>query len=110
MTRIKGAQPAHHRPGRQRAPCAEGDRQQTDILVAQGYDAGGHNRPIGTFTLVPQIGSGNRGAGCHRGRRHRYRGTGGCPRWHFGAQGCSWLGTLWLGTREHGCRRRWRRS
>ncbi|OYU77854.1 MAG: hypothetical protein CFE45_30215 [Burkholderiales bacterium PBB5] len=26
-----------------------------DILVAQGYDAGGHTGPIGTYTLVPQI-------------------------------------------------------
>lgn len=26
-----------------------------DILVAQGYDAGGHTGPVGTFTLVPQI-------------------------------------------------------
>ena len=27
----------------------------TDILVAQGHDAGAHTGPIGTFSLVPQI-------------------------------------------------------
>ena len=26
-----------------------------DVIVAQGHDAGGHNSPIGTFSLVPQV-------------------------------------------------------
>lgn len=70
-----------------------------EILVAQGYDAGGHTGPIGTFTLVPQI------VAC----------AGTCPviaaggigtgsqiaaSFALGAQG-AWLGTLWLASREH---------
>ncbi len=26
-----------------------------DVVIAQGHDAGGHNSPIGTFSLVPQV-------------------------------------------------------
>ena len=70
-----------------------------DILVAQGYDAGGHTGPIGTFSLVPQIVAAAQGApvlaaggiGC---------GAQVAAALAMGAQG-AWLGTLWLGTREH---------
>jgi NAD(P)H-dependent flavin oxidoreductase YrpB (nitropropane dioxygenase family) len=70
-----------------------------DILVAQGYDAGGHTGPIGTFTLVPQI------VACAQGRPVIAAGgigTGAqvAASFALGAQG-AWLGTLWLGTREH---------
>jgi NAD(P)H-dependent flavin oxidoreductase YrpB (nitropropane dioxygenase family) len=70
-----------------------------DILVAQGYDAGGHTGPIGTFTLVPQIveASGGLpvlaagGVGCGRQIAAAFG---------LGAQGV-WLGTAWLAAREH---------
>src|SRR3546814_2022282 len=26
-----------------------------DMIVAQGHDGGGHNSPIGTFSLIPQV-------------------------------------------------------
>jgi NAD(P)H-dependent flavin oxidoreductase YrpB (nitropropane dioxygenase family) len=28
---------------------------RVDIIVAQGHDAGGHNSPIGTMALIPQV-------------------------------------------------------
>jgi len=70
-----------------------------DILVAQGYDAGGHTGPIGTFTLVPQIVAAAKGrpviaaGGIGTGAQV-------AASFALGAQG-AWLGTLWLGTREH---------
>ncbi len=70
-----------------------------DILVAQGYDAGGHTGPIGTFTLVPQIVAAAKGrpviaaGGIGTGAQV-------AAAFALGAQG-AWLGTLWLGTREH---------
>ena len=70
-----------------------------DILVAQGYDAGGHTGPIGTFTLVPQIVAAAEGrpviaaGGIGTGAQV-------AASLALGAQG-AWLGTLWLGTREH---------
>jgi len=70
-----------------------------DILVAQGYDAGGHTGPIGTFTLVPQIVAAAQGrpviaaGGIGTGAQV-------AASLALGAQG-AWLGTLWLGTREH---------
>lgn len=70
-----------------------------DVLVAQGYDAGGHTGPIGTFTLVPQVietagavpvlAAG--GVGCGRQIAAALA---------MGAQGV-WLGTAWLSTREY---------
>lgn len=70
-----------------------------DILVAQGYDAGGHTGTIGTMTLVPQIveiagatpvlAAGGIGSGRQVAASLA-----------MGAQGV-WLGTLWLATREH---------
>lgn len=70
-----------------------------DILVAQGYDAGGHTGPIGTWSLVPQI------VAAAHGRPVLAAGGIGCgaqvaAALAMGAQG-AWLGTLWLGTREH---------
>ncbi|CAG9183129.1 hypothetical protein LMG23992_04904 [Cupriavidus laharis] len=70
-----------------------------DVLVAQGYDAGGHTGTIGTFTLVPQIiaaaegrpvlAAGGIGAGSQIAAALA-----------MGAQG-AWLGTVWLGSSEH---------
>lgn len=69
-----------------------------DILVAQGYDAGGHTGLVGTFTLIPRIvelaggvpvlGAGGIGTGRHI-----------LACLALGAAG-AWLGTLWLGTEE----------
>ncbi|MDP3136338.1 MAG: nitronate monooxygenase [Burkholderiaceae bacterium] len=71
-----------------------------DVLVAQGYDAGGHTGPIGTFSLVPQvvdaadgrpvIAAGGVGHGRHVAAALA-----------MGAQGV-WLGTAWLTATEGG--------
>lgn len=70
-----------------------------DLIVAQGADAGGHNGPIGTYSLVPQvvevagdtpvIAAGGVGHGRHI-----------AAAFALGAQGV-WLGTAWLASREH---------
>ncbi|UFX43928.1 nitronate monooxygenase [Bradyrhizobium sp. 41S5] len=70
-----------------------------DVLVAQGYDAGAHTGPIGTFSLVPQIvdiagdvpvvAAGGVATGRHIAAALA-----------MGAEGV-WLGTAWLATREH---------
>ena len=71
-----------------------------DILVAQGYDAGGHTGPIGTYTLVPQVVEASGGlpvlaaGGVGHGRQV-------AAAFALGAQGV-WLGTAWLATREYG--------
>ncbi|MCC5811750.1 MAG: nitronate monooxygenase [Ectothiorhodospiraceae bacterium] len=70
-----------------------------EVLVAQGYDAGGHTGPIGTFSLVPQIVAvaGDRPVLAAGGIA-----TGGqvVASLAMGAQG-AWLGTLWLAAREN---------
>ncbi len=70
-----------------------------DILVAQGYDAGGHTGEIGTFSLVPQIVDIAQGrpviaAGGVVSGRHVAAALA------MGAQGV-WTGTRWLLTREN---------
>lgn len=74
-----------------------------DILVAQGYDAGGHTGPIGTFTLLPQVIE----AVAREGASVPVLAAGGvgCGRQvaaalAMGAEGV-WLGTAWLATREY---------
>jgi NAD(P)H-dependent flavin oxidoreductase YrpB (nitropropane dioxygenase family) len=70
-----------------------------DLLVAQGYDAGGHTGPIGTMSLVPQIvdAAGDvpvlAAGGIADGRQI-------AASLAMGAQGV-WLGTVWLATEEH---------
>ena len=70
-----------------------------DVLVAQGYDAGGHTGPIGTMSLVPQIvdAAGETpvlaAGGIADGRQV-------AASLALGAQGV-WLGTVWLTTEEH---------
>ena len=80
---------------------AEGERQR------EGHDAGGHTGPIGTFSLVPQIVEVARSAGRAAGRDVPVLAAGGigcgaqvAASLALGAQG-AWLGTVWLGTREH---------
>jgi NAD(P)H-dependent flavin oxidoreductase YrpB (nitropropane dioxygenase family) len=72
-----------------------------EILVAQGYDAGGHTGPIGTLSLVPQIVSMAAPAGVP------VIAAGGIATGSqllaalaMGAQG-AWLGTAWLAAREN---------
>ena len=70
-----------------------------EVLVAQGYDAGGHTGSVGTFSLVPQIvavagdvpvlAAGGIGHGAQI-----FAAIG------MGAQG-GWLGTLWMAAREN---------
>lgn len=70
-----------------------------DIIVAQGYDAGGHTGVIGTFTLLPRIvemagsipvlAAGGVGTGRHLAGALA-----------MGAQGI-WVGTAWLLTKEN---------
>ncbi len=70
-----------------------------DILVAQGYDAGGHTGPVGTYTLVPQVVEAAQGlpvlaaGGVGHGRQI-------AAAFGLGAQG-AWLGTAWLATKEY---------
>ena len=71
-----------------------------DVLVVQGYDAGGHTGPVGTFTLVPQV------IEAADGIPVLAAGGVGCGRQiaaalAMGAEGV-WLGTAWLATREYG--------
>ena len=71
-----------------------------DILVAQGYDAGAHTGPIGTYSLIPQIvdAAGDIpvlvAGGVATGRHI-------AAALAMGAVGV-WLGTAWLLTEEHG--------
>ncbi len=70
-----------------------------EVLVAQGYDAGGHTGPVGTLSLVPQIvavagdvpvlAAGGIGTGAQV-----------LASIAMGAQG-AWLGTLWMAAREN---------
>lgn len=70
-----------------------------DIIVAQGYDAGGHTGKIGTFSLIPQIvdmagdipvlGAGGVVTGRHIAAAIA-----------LGAKGV-WLGSVWLTTKEN---------
>jgi NAD(P)H-dependent flavin oxidoreductase YrpB (nitropropane dioxygenase family) len=70
-----------------------------DVLVAQGYDAGGHTGPVGTLSLVPQIVA---VAGDAPVLAAGGIATGGqvLASIAMGAQG-AWLGTLWLAAREN---------
>lgn len=70
-----------------------------DVLVAQGYDAGGHTGPVGTMSLLPQVIAAANGkpvlaaGGIATGGQVL-----GCI--GMGAQG-AWLGTLWMAAREN---------
>jgi NAD(P)H-dependent flavin oxidoreductase YrpB (nitropropane dioxygenase family) len=70
-----------------------------DVLVAQGYDAGGHTGPVGTMSLVPQIVAlaGERPVLAAGGIA---TGAQVLASLAMGAQG-AWLGTLWMAAREN---------
>lgn len=71
-----------------------------DVVIAQGYDSGGHSGTIGTFTLVPEVvamaeGSNTlvlAGGGISNGRQL-------AAALAMGADGI-WTGTIWLATHE----------
>ena len=71
-----------------------------DVIVAQGHDAGGHNSPIGTMTLIPQVVDAAGGipvlaaGGIGDGR-------GVAAAMMLGAAG-AWIGTRFLATEEAG--------
>jgi nitronate monooxygenase len=74
-----------------------------DIIVAQGHDGGGHNSPIGTMALIPQVVDAV-------GRRVPVLGAGGitdgrgvAAAMMLGAEG-AWIGTAFLATHEAGLR------
>ena len=71
-----------------------------DVIIAQGYDSGGHSGSVGTFTLVPEVvrlaeGSNSMvlAAGGVSGGRHLAAALA------MGAMGV-WTGTVWLATHE----------
>ena len=69
------------------------------VLVAQGYDAGGHTGPVGTMSLLPQIlaVAGEAPVLAAGGIATGAQILGSIA---MGAQG-AWLGTLWLAAREN---------
>ena len=70
-----------------------------EVLVAQGYDAGGHTGPVGTLSLVPQIVAvaGDAPVLAAGGIATGAQVLGSIA---MGAQG-AWLGTLWMAAREN---------
>ncbi|MEE8337710.1 MAG: nitronate monooxygenase [Dehalococcoidia bacterium] len=71
-----------------------------DVIVAQGYDSGGHSGTVGTFTLVPEVVEMAEGtdtlvlaAGGVSGGKHLAGALA------MGAHGV-WTGTIWLATHE----------
>ncbi len=71
-----------------------------DVVIAQGYDAGGHSSTVGTFTLVPEVLRLAEGtetlvlcAGGVSSGRHLAAALA------MGAEGV-WTGTIWLATHE----------
>ncbi len=71
-----------------------------DIIVAQGHDAGGHNSPIGTMALVPQVvdAVGDTPVLAAGGISD---GRGIAAAFMLGAQG-AWIGSAFLATEEAG--------
>ena len=71
-----------------------------DVVIAQGYDSGGHSGTVGTFTLVPEVVRMAEGSntmvvaagGINNGRQLAAALT-------MGAVGI-WTGTIWLATHE----------
>jgi len=71
-----------------------------DVVIAQGYDAGGHSSSVGTFTLVPEV------VEMAEGTKTLVLAAGGVSKGRhlaaalaMGADGV-WTGTIWLATHE----------
>lgn len=72
-----------------------------DVIVAQGHDGGGHNSPIGTISLIPQVvdAVGDRVPVLGAGGIADGRGV--AAAFMLGAEG-AWVGTAFLATHEAG--------
>ncbi len=72
-----------------------------DIIVAQGHDGGGHNSPIGTMALIPQVVDAVAGRIPVLGAGGISDGRGVAAAMMLGAEG-AWIGTAFLATDEAG--------
>ena len=75
-----------------------------DMIVAQGHDGGGHNSPVGTISLIPQVvdAVGSRVPVIGAGGISDGRGI--AAALMLGAEG-AWIGTAFLATEEAGIER-----
>jgi NAD(P)H-dependent flavin oxidoreductase YrpB (nitropropane dioxygenase family) len=74
-----------------------------DLVVAQGHDGGGHNSPIGTMALIPQVVDAVAGRVPVLGAGGIGDGRGVAAAMMLGAEG-AWIGTAFLATEEAGLR------
>jgi len=72
-----------------------------DVVVAQGHDGGGHNSPIGTMALIPQVVDAIAGRMPVLGAGGITDGRGVAAAMMLGAEG-AWVGTAFLATEEAG--------
>lgn len=72
-----------------------------DVIVAQGHDGGGHNSPIGTMALIPQVVDAMAGRIPVLGAGGITDGRGVAAALMLGAEG-AWVGTAFLATEEAG--------
>lgn len=72
-----------------------------DLIVAQGHDGGGHNSPIGTMALIPQVVDAVAGRIPVLGAGGISDGRGVAAAIMLGAEG-AWIGTAFLATEEAG--------
>ena len=72
-----------------------------DLIVAQGHDGGGHNSPIGTMALIPQVVDAIGGRIPVLGAGGISDGRGIAAAFMLGAEG-AWIGTTFLATNEAG--------
>ena len=72
-----------------------------DVIVAQGHDGGGHNSPIGTMALIPQVVDAVAGRVPVVGAGGIGDGRGIAAALMLGAEG-AWIGTAFLATEEAG--------
>lgn len=72
-----------------------------DVVVAQGHDGGGHNSPIGTMALIPQVVDAMAGRIPVLGAGGIADGRGVAAAMMLGAEG-AWVGTAFLATEEAG--------
>ena len=78
-------------------------RTGIDLIVAQGHDGGGHNSPIGTMALIPQVVDAVNGRVPVLGAGGIADGRGVAAAMMLGAEG-AWIGTAFLATEEAGLR------
>ncbi len=74
-----------------------------DLIVAQGHDGGGHNSPVGTMALIPQVVDAVAGRLPVLGAGGIADGRGVAAAMMLGAEG-AWIGTAFLATHEAGLR------